>query len=913
MMLGKSVSSNACRSCSDTSDIVPLNTSQHLYLKPIARMNISVQLPQMKAPGKSISSWEVMERLKKMAKPEKFSILKVTKSTLEFIRFEGEIDSKAKLKSVIDKLDMMTIKLSGFTDALKVRAAEAKLPFPTRHVWDSFFREAKNMNEMKPGERPDTIHISNLPCRWFTLPELQEKEPKPSEYIFRKVFESYGEVRYVDVPCIDPYRSRMKNKSGIKTFSFDDGVMFEGYVQFKEYVGFLKAMSALKGMHLMYKEKDKVLVASIRVDFDRTKHMTDHAIKKRHVERERLILQDAELLNKERKFLESVESEKEQIVKKKEEEVLGALLVEKEKIEQKKREKMEKIKKAEKQRKRIKKKLAEEEMKLKMAKTKLENVELLGMLLEKAKKKKKKEVKKKKIKGVEPIADIVEQVFESVKEEEKDLLVNRELELRTRLLLKYKRNIGISAESHDKDPKEPPDPEPKSEEQKPGLAVPEELVDKILFDDSESEFELVEDDEVIGKLNTDEEVTDEDAEKIVTEQSTEEEATDDLFSIEASCSEESESDGEIKSEGEASDSVSAASVRSEKSVKSFGDTKEVIKKKKLKKEKKRKKNKEKKGKEKEKDVREEKESKVDRRVEVVSNHWKSTTRHYTDRDGKRRGDTWIEGKQVYEIEESRLPPWPCAPDFYGGSQHRGNADAYNRSRSGRRSRSISRDRLCSKGRYMSRRRSRSTSRRRNTAVVRRRSRSPSRWRRRSRSRSRRRNILRRRRSRSSTRSYSTLSLSSSGSRSRSLTSPVAARRAVIKSMSKSPPRMCVRKEVKKPKKTISLVKAEKANVKERPKPLIMKMPSKRPKKVPKAEESVPVKEESQVLPVPEQTIETEKSASPRVASPIPTDSIPLPQSPLKEALQSVQEVPDSAAIEPHIEDEVTDVCTSALV
>ncbi|CAB3372028.1 Hypothetical predicted protein [Cloeon dipterum] len=829
-MLGKSVSSNACRSCSDTSDIVPLNTSQHLYLKPIARMNISVQLPQMKAPGKSISSWEVMERLKKMAKPEKFSILKVTKSTLEFIRFEGEIDSKAKLKSVIDKLDMMTIKLSGFTDALKVRAAEAKLPFPTRHVWDSFFREAKNMNEMKPGERPDTIHISNLPCRWFTLPELQEKEPKPSEYIFRKVFESYGEVRYVDVPCIDPYRSRMKNKSGIKTFSFDDGVMFEGYVQFKEYVGFLKAMSALKGMHLMYKEKEKVLVASIRVDFDRTKHMTDHAIKKRHVERERLIQQDAELLNKERKFLESVESEKEQIVKKKEEEVLGALLVEKEKIEQKKREKMEKIKKAEKQRKRIKKKLAEEEMKLKMAKSKLENVELLGMLLEKAKKKKKKEVKKKKIKGVEPIADIVEQVFESVKEEEKDLLVNRELELRTRLLLKYKRNIGISAESHDEDPKEPPDPEPKSEEQKPGLAVPEELVDKILFDDSESEFELVEDDEVIGKLNTDEEVTDEDTEKI------------------ASCSEESESDGEIKSEGEASDSVSAASVRSEKSVKSSGDTKDVQKKKKIKKEKKRKKNKEKKGKEK--DVSEEKESKVDRRVEVVSNHWKSTTRHYTDRDGKRRGDTWIEGKQVYEIEESRLPPWPCAPDFYGGSQHRGNADAYDRSRSGRRSRSISRDRLCSKG---------------------------------------------------------------SRSRSRSLTSPVVARRAVVKSMSKSPPRMCVRKEVKKPKKTISLVKAEKANVKERPKPLIMKMPSKRPKRVPKAEESVAVKEEPQVLPVPEQTIETEKSASPRAASPIPTDSIPLPQSPLKEAPQSVQEVPDSAAIEPHIEDEVSDVCTSALV
>jgi hypothetical protein len=38
--------------------------------------------------------------------------------------------------------------------------------------------------------------------------------------------------------------------------------------------------------------------------------MTDNTIKKRHVERERLVQQDAELLNKERLFLESVEAKK---------------------------------------------------------------------------------------------------------------------------------------------------------------------------------------------------------------------------------------------------------------------------------------------------------------------------------------------------------------------------------------------------------------------------------------------------------------------------------------------------------------------------------------------------------------------------------------------------------------------------
>lgn len=49
--------------------------------------------------------------------------------------------------------------MSGFSDLLKIRATEAKVAFPSRHDWDCFFRDAKHMNEMKPGERPDTVHF----------------------------------------------------------------------------------------------------------------------------------------------------------------------------------------------------------------------------------------------------------------------------------------------------------------------------------------------------------------------------------------------------------------------------------------------------------------------------------------------------------------------------------------------------------------------------------------------------------------------------------------------------------------------------------------------------------------------------------------------------------------------------------
>jgi len=63
--------------CSDTSEAVELMEAQGLHVKPVAKLNISVQLPQLKSPGSSISNWEVMEKLKKMIKPDSFLVLKV--------------------------------------------------------------------------------------------------------------------------------------------------------------------------------------------------------------------------------------------------------------------------------------------------------------------------------------------------------------------------------------------------------------------------------------------------------------------------------------------------------------------------------------------------------------------------------------------------------------------------------------------------------------------------------------------------------------------------------------------------------------------------------------------------------------------------------------------------------------------
>ena len=42
-----------------------------------------------------------------------------------------------------------------------------------RADWDEFFKDNKDMNELKAGERPDTLVLNNLPCKWFLQMQVQ--------------------------------------------------------------------------------------------------------------------------------------------------------------------------------------------------------------------------------------------------------------------------------------------------------------------------------------------------------------------------------------------------------------------------------------------------------------------------------------------------------------------------------------------------------------------------------------------------------------------------------------------------------------------------------------------------------------------------------------------------------------------
>lgn len=320
-----------------------------------------------------------MEKIRTLILPDEFASLKVAKSTLEFIRLEGDLRDRCRLQRVLARLDSQRLNLAGFPNVLKIRAAEAKDDFPTRHSWDSYFRDAKHMNELKPGERPDTIHISGLPVKWFT----EDGGNVPSESLITKIFKKWGPLRRVDVPAADRYRPRMRLGTNINKFSYEDGIFFDAYIQYIEYMDFVRAMDALRGMKLLKKDGQNALTAVIKVDFDKTKHMSDSSVAHREFERKRLIALDNLAVEKLRRK-EEVEEKRREEQKKKEEADMAAKASRRQKREEKRKRKALTIFRKQEEDK-VSMKIAREEQKLIKAQRQLESIRLLDELFDRIK------------------------------------------------------------------------------------------------------------------------------------------------------------------------------------------------------------------------------------------------------------------------------------------------------------------------------------------------------------------------------------------------------------------------------------------------------------------------------------------------------------------------------------------------
>nr|CDS17629.1 A kinase anchor protein 17A [Echinococcus granulosus] len=332
-------------------DIEVLCDLHHIYLKPICKVHLTVQISGLScigAQGRCLSTWEVSEKLRQLC-PSLLSPpiqMKVTGATVDFVRFVVELNSRVDVRRVIKAADSQRIKLSGFPQTLRVRAGDAPIDCPRKHDWEAFFRDAKDMNELVPGERPDTVVISKLPVRWFARSSSTTKfQPDPE--IVEEVFKIYGKIRRIDIPMLDPCQNpQLLTKMGLsvdhaRTFLSDFGytlsaepdaaisssssiyghdgfgkmapstikplffdekpltsvdsaspLTFTVFIQYTDYSGFAAAMEALRGKKLIYAPNDKnnadspkFFSAEIKVNFDRSKHLSDLSVRRRKAAR----------------------------------------------------------------------------------------------------------------------------------------------------------------------------------------------------------------------------------------------------------------------------------------------------------------------------------------------------------------------------------------------------------------------------------------------------------------------------------------------------------------------------------------------------------------------------------------------------------------------------------------------------
>ncbi|CAL8079623.1 unnamed protein product [Calicophoron daubneyi] len=379
-----------------SSELADFSPHYNLFLKPMARVSLTVQIPTLhdaSGQSKSFTTWEIIEKLRQLC-PIVLSPptpIKVVRTTLEFVRFVAEVGSKADVKRVVTSLDSQYVKLSGFPQNLRVRASEAQPDCPRRHDWEAFFRDAENVDETKPGERPDTLTVSGLPVRWFAQPTRSKissssdkssstcvRVDRPNIAVLQQAFEVFGKIRRIDVPMLDPAQNpsfldeyvnelddssmlsnarysplvtsgensvKAKEEIGgfgkigpdtISVVSKDSQLLgevsenvltsalgpldldsratanssgslnpltFIAYIQYVDYTGFTRAMDGLRGQKLVYSPLQQsaensylehpddrlYFTAEIKVDFDRTQHLSERSIKARECERNRLV------------------------------------------------------------------------------------------------------------------------------------------------------------------------------------------------------------------------------------------------------------------------------------------------------------------------------------------------------------------------------------------------------------------------------------------------------------------------------------------------------------------------------------------------------------------------------------------------------------------------------------------------
>ncbi|XP_071980224.1 A-kinase anchor protein 17B-like [Engystomops pustulosus] len=293
----------------DDSESVELSAIYHLYLKPKAKLIMSIILPEETELSRPLSNWDIMEELKNLVAPDTFSSLRISKTTKEFIRIEGETDTKCLTYRFLEKLNGQSLTMGCLPKPLDMVVSEAPADLTVNDNIKKLLTELENLEDNTENNKPPPcIYLEGLPCKWF-LP-LESNTEKPSEEVLRSTFEKFGNIMNIDIPMLDPYREDSNGNQ------LGPGGPFDAFLQYEKLSSAVDALRSLQGMKLMFTAEDgKSVACDIKISINETNHFSEEAISKRTAER--LKLQELEQQRKQEKEEEEAAERKRKLEERK--------------------------------------------------------------------------------------------------------------------------------------------------------------------------------------------------------------------------------------------------------------------------------------------------------------------------------------------------------------------------------------------------------------------------------------------------------------------------------------------------------------------------------------------------------------------------------------------------------------------
>lgn len=206
------------------------------------------------------------------------------------LKCTAELESIHLLEKVRERLDRCHVQLSAFEQPVLINCQRRQYG-PTIEQWETFFASTSNFND-----RPNTIHLRKLPLKWFG-------GERPRTTILVEVFSLFGEIRRFHIPLLDEMDDRLKPRAsslstnGFKKFDFHIGSeRFDAFIMYADHLSFVNAIERLRGMkmvrtrsnrHKRSNDHDSLPTpeeeCDFEIDFDRTDHLSDRAIRKRQM------------------------------------------------------------------------------------------------------------------------------------------------------------------------------------------------------------------------------------------------------------------------------------------------------------------------------------------------------------------------------------------------------------------------------------------------------------------------------------------------------------------------------------------------------------------------------------------------------------------------------------------------------